>query len=158
VDADPFTVPPGFCPKCVAARREDVEACAACGLVYANFLAEEHLPSEALATEWRALGGQWEDWDAHERVLMLALGRGELAMAGRLYRIRLAQAPGDALAQRGRDEVVRRATSASTVGLEQAVVSPVTVRRVKTVVTGVVLLAALVLAVLAFRMLGASLE
>ncbi|SEL28839.1 hypothetical protein SAMN05444354_105121 [Stigmatella aurantiaca] len=112
---DPFAVPPGFCPKCIAARREGAESCASCGLVYANFIPEEQRPSEALQAAWLAVLGRWDDRDAHDRLLSLAVGRGELAMAGRLYRIRLAQAPEDLYAQRGRDEVVRLA-SASPVG------------------------------------------
>jgi hypothetical protein len=112
---DPFAVPPGFCPKCIAARRVGAEACAACGLVYANYTPDEQRPSEDLRAAWLSVLGRWDDRDAHDRLLSLAVGRGELAMAGRLYRIRLAQAPEDLYAQRGRDEVVRLA-SASPVG------------------------------------------
>jgi hypothetical protein len=113
---DPFAVPAGFCPKCIAVRKEGVEACASCGLVYANFDPGEQQLSEPLRAAWLSVLERWDDRDAHDRLLSLAVGRGELAMAGRLYRIRLAQAPDDLYAQRGRDEVVRLAT-ASPVGL-----------------------------------------
>jgi hypothetical protein len=104
---DPFLVPEGFCPKCIAARREDAAACAGCGLIYANFVPAEHRPSEPLRDAWLGVLSRWDDRDAHDRLLALAVQRGELAQAGRLYRIRLAQAPEDLYAQRGRDEVVR---------------------------------------------------
>ncbi len=108
---DPVAVPPGFCPKCIAARKEGTESCASCGLVYANFSPEEQQLSEPLRAAWLSVLERWDDRDAHDRLLSLAVGRGELAMAGRLYRIRLAQAPDDLYAQRGRDEVVRLATA-----------------------------------------------
>lgn len=143
LEGDPFQAPPGHCPKCVAPMREDAVSCSACGLVFANFIPDEHQPSEVLAGEWRALLEAWHDWDAHDRLLAQALLRGELAMAGRLYRLRLARAPHDAQAQRGRDEVVRRVTTA--VPLASDGPSPATARKVKNVVMGSVLVVALVL-------------
>lgn len=104
---DPFAVPEGFCPKCIAQRRDEAPACVACGLIFANFVPAEHRPSEPLRQAWLGVLSRWDDRDAHDRLLSLAMGRGELAQAGRLYRIRLAQAPEDLYAQRGRDEVVR---------------------------------------------------
>lgn len=108
---DPFAVPDGFCPKCISARKEGVEACAACGLVYAIFDPSEQRVSEPLRAAWLSVLERWDDRDAHDRLLSLAVGQGELAAAGRLYRIRLAQAPDDVYAQRGRDEVLRLATA-----------------------------------------------
>jgi hypothetical protein len=108
---EPFAVPPGYCPKCIAVRKEGAESCASCGLVYSNFDPREHELSEPLRAAWLAVLERWDDRDAHDRLLSLAMGRNELAMAGRLYRIRLAQAPDDLYAQRGRDEVVRLATA-----------------------------------------------
>lgn len=116
---DPFAVPPGFCPKCIAVRKEGAESCAACGLVYSNFDPNEQRPSEELRTAWLSVLERWDDRDTHDRLVSLALGRGELAAAGRLYRLRLAQAPDDLYAQRGRDEVVRVA-SASPVAFQPA--------------------------------------
>ncbi|RYZ41566.1 MAG: hypothetical protein EOO71_11415 [Myxococcaceae bacterium] len=153
-EGDPFQAPPGHCPKCVAPLREDAGACAQCGLVYANFLPEEHQPSELLATEWHALMREWNDWDTHDRLLTMAMGRGELAMVGRLYRLRLARTPDDALALRGRDEVVRRVTS--TVPLASDGPSPEFGRKVKNAVMGAVLVVALVLVLVLFQMLRGS--
>src|SRR5690606_25846349 len=87
------------------------ESCASCGLVYACFDAGEQRVSEPLRAAWLSVLERWDDRDAHDRLLSLAVGQGELAAAGRLYRIRLAQAPEDVYAQRGRDEVLRLATA-----------------------------------------------
>jgi hypothetical protein len=92
-------------------RKEGAEACASCGLVYANFDPAEQQVSEPMRAAWLAVLERWDDRDAHDRLLSMAVGRGELAVAGRLYRIRLAQAPEDLYAQRGRDEVLRLATA-----------------------------------------------
>lgn len=108
---DPFAVPPDFCPKCISVRKEGAESCASCGLVYANFDPGEQRASDSLRAAWLSVLERWDDRDAHDRLLSLAVGQGELAAAGRLYRIRLAQASDDVYAQRGRDEVLRLATA-----------------------------------------------
>ncbi|MGQ0504258.1 MAG: hypothetical protein ACT4TC_02985 [Myxococcaceae bacterium] len=101
--------PEGFCPKCIAPRAGDSTACPQCGLVYANFQPEEVSPSPELSTGWSTLSQQWDDTTRHDAFVALAMKLGELATAGRLYRIRVARTPTDLLAQRGRDEVVRLA-------------------------------------------------
>lgn len=146
-----FEPPPGTCPKCVSPRREDAESCAHCGLVYVNFNPDEHRPSEVLADAWQALAARWDDWDAHDRLMTLAMGRGELAMLGRLYRVRLARAPDDAMAQRGRDELVRRATLAVPATSETALGPSPAQKRMKTLGMVVVLLVLLALAALLFQ-------
>ncbi|MCY1040133.1 hypothetical protein OV208_02280 [Corallococcus sp. bb12-1] len=153
-EGDPFQAPPGHCPKCVAPIPEDAGACAQCGLVYANFLPEEHQPSEVLATEWHALMREWNDWAPHDRLLTMAMGRGELAVVGRLYRLRLARTPDDSMALRGRDEVMRRVTSA--VPLASDGPSPEFARKVKNVVMGAVLVVALVLVLMLLQMVRRS--
>lgn len=155
VEGDPFQAPPGHCPKCVAPMRDDATSCAACGLVFANFIPDEHLPSEALAQEWHALLATWHDWDAHDRLLAQAMGRGELAMAGRLYRMRLARAPNDAQALRGRDEVVRRVTTAAALTSDGP--SPALGRKVKSAVMGAVLVVCLVLLLVLVQVLRGTL-
>ncbi|WIG93360.1 hypothetical protein [Myxococcus sp. SDU36] len=145
-----FEPPPGVCPKCVAPWLEEALSCPQCGLVYVNYQPEEQPLSDVLAEAWRTLAARWEDWDAHDRLMTLAVGRGELAMVGRLYRIRLAHVPDDAVARRGRDEVVRRATlvvpsSTDLVG------TPDVSRRLKTLAVGVGFIVVLVLAVLVFQ-------
>jgi len=111
---DPFSPPSGFCPKCIAVRKEKQSTCPQCGLDYARFRPEEHRPSAPVAATWEALQGQWEHRGAHDKALTLAAERGELASLGRLYRIRLARSPEDTMAQRGREEVVRLASANST--------------------------------------------
>ncbi|MCP3105280.1 hypothetical protein LZ198_41070 [Myxococcus sp. K15C18031901] len=147
-DASLFSPPEGHCPKCVSPRREQDVSCSACGLVYANFLPEEHSPSESLMEAWRALAARWEDWEAHDRLLNLAMGRGELAGAGRLYRVRLARAPDDALARRARDEVVRRASMVVPSGPDEASAESLSTRRLRA--AAVAVLFVVVLGLVAF--------
>jgi hypothetical protein len=146
---DPFAVPAGFCPKCISVRKEGAESCAACGLVYANFDPDEQRLSEPLRTAWLSVLERWDDRDAHDRLVSLAVGRGELAAAGRLYRIRLAQAPDDLYAQRGRDEVVRVA-SASQVAFK-APPQPASSNKAQAVAAVILLLTLLVLGFYIFR-------
>ncbi|NVJ08066.1 hypothetical protein HUW63_22845 [Myxococcus sp. AM001] len=145
-----FEPPPGVCPKCVAPWREEALSCPQCGLVYVNYQPEEQPLSDVLAEAWRTLVARWEDWDAHDRLMTLAVGRGELAMVGRLYRIRLAHVPDDAVARRGRDEVVRRATLGVPSSMDLAGTPDVS-RRLKTLAAGVGFIVVLVLAVLVFQ-------
>ncbi len=110
---DPFRPPPGHCPKCIARRGEGARQCAFCGLDYELYQPEELEPSETLATAWRGVWESWERPETHDKVLALAAEKGELAALGRLYRIRLAHLPEDAMAHRGRDEVLRLASAGS---------------------------------------------
>jgi hypothetical protein len=152
---DPFAVPGGFCPKCISVRKEGAESCSACGLVYANFDPDEQRLTEPLRAAWLAVLERWDDRDAHDRLVSLAVGRGELAAAGRLYRIRLAQAPDDLYAQRGRDEVVRLA-SASPVAFTPTPV-PGTSPKAQLVAGVILFLTLLVLAFFFFRQLRMTL-
>lgn len=153
---DPFAVPEGFCPKCISARKEGAESCASCGLVYSNFDPQEQRLSEELKTSWLSVLERWDDRDAHDRLVALALGRGELAAAGRLYRIRLAQAPDDLYAQRGRDEVVRVA-AASPVAFKDAP-APASSNKMQTVVTVLLFITLVVLGFYMFRQFQLSLS
>jgi hypothetical protein len=146
---DPFAVPEGFCPKCISVRKEGTASCAACGLVYANFDPNEQRVSEPLSAAWLSVLERWDDRDTHDRLLSLAMGRGELAAAGRLYRIRLAQAPDDLYAQRGRDEVVRLAT-ASPVAFQPTPL-PATSNKAQLVAAVILFLTLLVLGFYVFR-------
>jgi hypothetical protein len=108
---DPFKVPDGRCPKCVAARPDGAEACPACGLTYELFDPATVKPSTGLSQRWVALLAAWEDAALHERMLQESVARGELATVGRLYRLRLVCSPEDPIAAHGRDEVLRLATA-----------------------------------------------
>ncbi len=110
---DPFLPPPGYCPKCIGGRKEGAVVCPFCGLEYARFRPEEFHGSPALHSTWLGVLELWESKGAHDKVLALASERGELAILGRLYRIRLARYPEDVQAKRGREEVLRLASAAS---------------------------------------------
>jgi hypothetical protein len=107
-------IPPGHCPKCIAPRSREALLCPACGLVFANFRAEEHQPSAALESAWYGLEGRWEKSEEHEKFLQMAFNLDELAKAGRLYRIRLAQRPDDAQAKTALESMVRMASTAAS--------------------------------------------
>jgi hypothetical protein len=68
-------------------------------------------PSEALPADveaqWSGLLARWQDANAHAQFVAFAGARGVLAEVGRRYRVR-ADA-GDAMALKGRDEVIRKA-------------------------------------------------
>ncbi len=111
---DPFMPPPGYCPKCIGPRKDGSVVCPFCGLEYARFRTDEFRPSPAVASTWLGVQELWESKGAHDKILALASEKGELAGLGRLYRIRLARNPDDAMAKRGREEVLRLATASST--------------------------------------------
>ena len=106
-----FEPPEGFCPKCVAPRAPAAKSCPACGLVFGRPLAGDSTPSAGLQTAFRALAGTWDDGPAHVRFLHLAQQSGELAAAGRLYRIRLAQVPDDGVARASLEATVKMASA-----------------------------------------------
>lgn len=63
------------------------------------------------AAAWAEVEAQWQDDEAH-RVFLARCGDLEaLAEAGRRYRAALDLRPGDAVALRWRDEIVKRATA-----------------------------------------------
>jgi hypothetical protein len=107
-------IPPGHCPKCITLRSREALICPACGLVFANFRAEEHQPSAALESAWRGLEERWSRQEEHDKFLQLAFNMDELARAGRLYRIRLAGAPDDPQAKVALESMVRMASTAAT--------------------------------------------
>lgn len=115
---DPFTPPPGFCPKCVAPRTEAALDCPACGLTFARFDAATLAVPTWLEERWRALLASWGDGAAHQALQAVARAEGELVALGRLYRVRLAFQPDDPLARAGRDEVVALASAVALPGSE----------------------------------------
>jgi hypothetical protein len=110
---DPFAIPEDRCPKCIGPRDAQALSCPGCGLVYVNHRAEFVAPSAELGQIMREALLRWDDDVAHRALLEWASARGELPQLGRFYRLRLAAAPHDPLAQRGRDEVLERAAAAS---------------------------------------------
>lgn len=106
---DPFEVPAGLCPKCLAKRNERDTECPQCGLVFARFDAQTVTPPQWLAEAWRALLLEWGDENQHDKLRKKAVQAEGLPAIGRLYRLRLASMAQDPYAQRGRDEVLRLA-------------------------------------------------
>lgn len=113
LEQDSFDAPAGYCPKCISPKSEGTESCPQCGLVFANLQPGELNPRQEVAEQWGELLANWGDPEKHEQFLKSMTELGELVSAGRLYRLRLAINPGDVIAQRGRDEVVRLATIGS---------------------------------------------
>ncbi|MBL9039713.1 MAG: hypothetical protein JNG84_14445 [Archangium sp.] len=111
---DPFEVPSGLCPKCLAKRVERAASCALCGLVYARLDVRSLAPPAWLADAWRSLLEQWGDEAQHEKLRKRALQTDSLAAVGRLYRLRLVSVPDDPYALKGRDDVVKLATAPVT--------------------------------------------
>ncbi len=142
---DPFMPPSGYCPKCIGVRRDGAVVCPFCGLEYARFRGEDFEPSTALYSTWQGVWQLWESKSAHDKVLALASERGELALLGRLYRIRQAYYPDDAAAKRGREEVLRLASASS--GLMPSE-KPDKRTKMKTAVMGVVFFVLVIIAVM----------
>ena len=67
-------------------------------------------PAGGEAEAWSEVLARWSDEGAHRRYLARFADLEGLALAGRRYREVLAARPGDPVAQRWRDEVVKRAT------------------------------------------------
>jgi len=115
-DSNPFTAPEGCCPRCLAKRSPQAANCPSCGVVFAQLAPATLEPPLWLADAWRALLKTWGDDVQHELLRYRAFELEELAALGRLYRIRLAWAPEDPWAQKGRDEVLRLATAPVDLG------------------------------------------
>jgi hypothetical protein len=110
---DAFMPPAGFCPQCIGTRKEGTVVCPFCGLDFSRFRQEDLRPSPVVSSTWLGVLELWESKSAHDKVLALASERGELPALGRLYRVRLARQPEDAMALRGREEVLRLASAGS---------------------------------------------
>ena len=70
-----------------------------------------HAPPEDDDAAWAGVVGRWEDEAAHRDYLARHPGLEGLARAGGRYRAALEARPGDPVALRWRDEVLRRATA-----------------------------------------------
>jgi len=121
---DPYAVPAGRCPKCVAVRPAGAVYCAQCGLAYARFVPAEHALRPGLDRAFRELLKRWEDPAAHDKLLARAQAEEALPQVARLYQIRLARNEGDAMAARGREELLRRVTVFAAAAVKPAGQAP----------------------------------
>jgi hypothetical protein len=94
---------------------------------------------------WAAVTARWNDEDAHRAYLAAHADLDGLAEAGRRYRGALEKDPADAVALRGRDEVLRRATALALAQLPRTRPPPERpgLRRAAVTATVVLLLGAL---------------
>ncbi|HEY3451140.1 MAG TPA: hypothetical protein VGK67_32580 [Myxococcales bacterium] len=107
--AKPKPPPTGpLCPKCGAARPEEAESCAKCGVVFALFKPENLALPGPLEDLWREIETHWTEAERHVAFLSACVSTDVLAEAVRRYRLRAEQLPGDALASRFRDEATAR--------------------------------------------------
>jgi len=79
------------------------------------------LPGEATPAEeeaaWGEVASRWEDEEAHRAYLARFSDLDGLAEAGRRYRAALEARPGDLVAIRWRDEILKRATARALAAL-----------------------------------------
>lgn len=121
---DPYAVPAGRCPKCVAVRPAGAVHCAQCGLAYARFVPAEHVLRPGLDRAFRELLKKWEDPAAHDKFLARAQAEEALPQVARLYQIQLARNDSDAMAARGREELLRRVTVSAAAAVKPAGQAP----------------------------------
>lgn len=152
-DEDPYEVPAGRCPKCVAVRPEAAVNCAQCGLVFTNFVADEHRLKPGLDRAWRQLVQRWEDPALHDKLLQRAYSEQALPQVARLYQLRIARNEGDAMARRGREELLRRAMATATVAARPEAQKPPVNRKALwlALLGGTVLMLALLFAVVSLQ-------
>lgn len=102
------------CPKCSHKRKNDADACARCGLVFALWTpamaADVAVLGEAGEALWAEAKAAWQDDEKHDAFLKHCSAGGLLAVAGRRYRERLDETPGDAVATRMQERVLSMAT------------------------------------------------
>ena len=121
---DPYEVPPGRCPKCVAVRPQAAVHCPQCGLAYARYVASEHRLRPGLDRAWRELLRRWEDPAAHDRLLARAQAEEALPQVARMYQLRLARNEADTLALRAREELLRRVTASASAAVTPQAAEP----------------------------------
>jgi hypothetical protein len=143
------------CPKCQRERRPGEDACARCGLLVARWdgFAVEEPTHPALEEPWRALVGAWDDERAHTRFLELASMVDALDVAAAKYRGRQRAQPDDERAAAG---MARAVTMAHTLYVARAEAerpprAPVILKLMGTMFAGLILLAAIYVAVVTFR-------
>ena len=146
---------PTVCPKCQKERLPGEDACARCGLLVARWegYAVEEPTHPALDEPWRALEAAWDDEAAHARFLELAAAVDALDLAAARYRQRRQADPSDARAERGLGRAVTMAQSlyVARAATERPPRAPMILKLLGTLFAGLILIAAIWVAVVAFR-------
>lgn len=140
---NPFAIPEGLCPKCVARKREGSSDCPHCGVRFDIFEEATALPPKFLREEWVALLQDWGNEQKHQELRRKAQQLDALAMVGRLYRLRQANFPEDPYAAEALTDILRLA--AVPMGIPRSDDSAEQRRKVVTIAVGVVGLFLLVL-------------
>jgi hypothetical protein len=109
------------CPKCghravAAPGAEPPASCPRCGLTFALWTPVQEAAvarlDEGAEALWSAAVADWQDPGKHDAFLKHCSLTGSLAAAGRRYRQRLDQQPGDGVATRMQERVLAMATAA----------------------------------------------
>ena len=103
------------CPKCSRRREEETtNACARCGLVFAFWSPEKAAQvvklDEKAEALWTQVRRSWRDEAKHDAFLKYCSIAGQLAAAGRCYRLRLDKTPDDEMAMKMQERIVAMAT------------------------------------------------
>jgi hypothetical protein len=103
------------CPKCSRRREEETtNACARCGLVFAYWNPEKAAQvvklDEKAEALWATVRRSWRDETKHDAFLKYCSMAGQLAAAGRCYRLRLDKTPDDQMAVKMQERIVAMAT------------------------------------------------
>jgi hypothetical protein len=80
----------------------------------------EGAPQAGEDAAWGEVASRWEDEEAHRAYLARSTDLDGLAEAGRRYRAALDARPGDPVAIRWRDEILRRATARALAALPRS--------------------------------------
>jgi hypothetical protein len=107
--ANPFAIPDGLCPKCLA-RKGDAPTCAHCGVTFEVFEEATVLPPKFLRDEWLELLGDWGNEQRHTQFRRKAQQVDALPAVGRLYRLRQAHFAEDPLAAEALTDILRLAS------------------------------------------------
>jgi len=148
------------CPKCQRERLPGEDACARCGLLVARWegFAVEEPSHPALEEPWQTLRANWDDDGAHTRFLELASSVDGLDVAAAKYRRHQQATPGDEKAAKGLSRAVNMAQTLykARAAAERPPRAPLILKIVGTMCAGLILLAAIYVAVVTFARPPAS--
>jgi hypothetical protein len=103
------------CPKCQRRRDDETtNACSRCGLVFSYWNPEKAAQvvklDEKAEALWTQVRRSWRDESKHDAFLKYCSLAGQLAAAGRCYRLRLDKTGDDEMAMKMQERIVAMAT------------------------------------------------